>query len=82
MVDLYNTMPSFRTQYIIVAPDNRRSKVVKEANKTSKRVLQARFMPYSSLEQLYKRAINLDHSVMDTDIDVLLRFFSEEVVKK
>ncbi len=45
--------PPFPTRYVIVAPDEDRSKVIKEANKPQFHDLNTRFFPYSAVEELY-----------------------------
>jgi len=41
------------TRYVIVAPDEDRDKVIREANKIQFRDMNARFFPYSAVEELY-----------------------------
>ena len=53
MKGLQDAMPAFNTRYVIVAPDNDREKVVEEANRPQFLSLDARFFPYSSVEELY-----------------------------
>ncbi len=53
MKGLQDTMPSFKTRYVIVAPDDDREKVVEEANRSQFKSLDARFFPYSAVEELY-----------------------------
>lgn len=53
MKGLLDTMPSFKTRYVIVAPDDDREKVVEEANRPQFKSLDARFFPYSAVEELY-----------------------------
>ncbi len=53
MKGLQDAMPSFKTRYVIVAPDNDREKVVEEANRTQFLSLDARYFSYSSVEELY-----------------------------
>jgi len=53
MKNLYDALPPFPTRYVIVAPDADRAKVVEEANKPMFRPLNARFCPYSAVEELY-----------------------------
>lgn len=50
--------PPILTRYVIVAPDEDREKVVREANKEQFRDLQARFFPYSAVEELYAICIS------------------------
>lgn len=44
--------PPFPTRYVIVASDDERHKVIKEANKDQFRDLNTRFFPYSAVEEL------------------------------
>lgn len=53
MKGLYDTMPAFKTRYVIVAPDEDRDKVVIEANRPQFKCLEARYFAYSSVEELY-----------------------------
>ena len=53
MKGLQDTMPSFNTRYVIVAPDNDREKVVEEANRPQFVSLDTRYFSYSSVEELY-----------------------------
>ncbi len=53
MQKLQSLIPGIKTKYVIVAPDEMRSKVKSEANKTIYRELEALFFPYSAVEELY-----------------------------
>lgn len=53
MQGLQQNMPSFLTRYVIVAPDDDRERVVYEINRPQFRSLDARYFPYSSVEELY-----------------------------
>lgn len=53
MKGLQDLLPPFPTRYVVVAPDEDRDKVVREANRTQFRSLDARFFPYSAVEELY-----------------------------
>jgi type II restriction enzyme len=53
MKGLQDLLPPFPTRYVVVAPDEDRDKVVREANRSQFRSLNARFFPYSSVEELY-----------------------------
>lgn len=53
MKGLKDAMPSFMTRYVIVAPDDDRKKVVDEINRPQFQDLDARYFPYSSVEELY-----------------------------
>lgn len=52
MMGLQETIPSFRTRYVIVAPDEERHKVTREINRPQFRALEARYFPYSAVEEL------------------------------
>lgn len=53
MKGFQDRIPSINTRYVIVAPDKDRDKVVEEANRQQFRSLDARYFPYSSVEELY-----------------------------
>lgn len=53
MKGLQDAMPAFNTRYVIVAPDADREKVVDEINRAQFISLDARYFPYSSVEELY-----------------------------
>ncbi|MBG9943865.1 restriction endonuclease NmeDIP [Brevibacillus formosus] len=53
MLGLYNHIKGFQTRYVIVAPDEDREKVVREANREEFLPLNTRFFPYSAVEELY-----------------------------
>ncbi len=53
MKNFYDRFPPFPTRYVIVAPDEDREKVVKESNKPQFKELDAKFFPYSAVEELY-----------------------------
>jgi type II restriction enzyme len=53
MLKFMNTIPSITTKFTIVAPNELRNKVVSEANNPAFRILRARFMPYSTVRELY-----------------------------
>lgn len=53
MKGLQDAIPAFATRFVIVAPDEDREKVIYEANREQFRCLDARFFPYSSVEELY-----------------------------
>ncbi len=46
-------MPAFKTRYVVVAPDDDRERVINEANRPQFLGLEARYFPYSSVEELY-----------------------------
>lgn len=53
MLKLFNVMPSITTKFTIVAPNDLRNKVVSEANDIAFRSLDIRYMPYSTVRELY-----------------------------
>lgn len=53
MKNFKDKFPPFPTRYVIVAPDEDRDKVIKEANKPQFHDLNTRFFPYSAVEELY-----------------------------
>ena len=53
MKGLQDAMPAFNTRYVIVAPDDDREKVIDEVNRPQFVSLDARYFPYSAVEELY-----------------------------
>ncbi|WP_307893573.1 restriction endonuclease [Bacillus swezeyi] len=53
MKGLQDTIPAFLTRYVIVAPDEERDKVLREANRLQFQSLNVRYFPYSAVEELY-----------------------------
>ncbi len=53
MKNFKDKYPPYPTRYVIVAPDETRDKVIKEANKPQFLDLNTRFFPYSAVEELY-----------------------------
>jgi len=53
MKNFKDKFPPFPTRYVIVAPDEDREKVIKEANKPQFQDLNTRYFPYSAVEELY-----------------------------
>jgi hypothetical protein len=53
MLKFMSTIPSITAKFTITAPDDLRNKVVSEANNAAFRSLKARFMPYSTVRELY-----------------------------
>lgn len=53
MKNFKDKFPPFPTRYVIVAPDEDRDKVLKEANKPQFRDLNTRYFTYSAVEELY-----------------------------
>ncbi len=53
MKGLQDAAPAIQTRYVIVAPDEDREKAIREANREQFVSLDARFFPYSAVEELY-----------------------------
>ena len=53
MKGLQDMIPAIKTRYVIVAPDEDRNKVLKEINREQFKSLNAQYLPYSSVEELY-----------------------------
>ncbi len=53
MKGFQDLLPPFPTRYVIVAPDEERDKVIREAHRPQFQSLDAKFFPYSSVEELY-----------------------------
>ncbi|MFC1496695.1 restriction endonuclease [Candidatus Margulisiibacteriota bacterium] len=54
MKNLQDTLPAFEaTRWVVVAPDEIRDKVIREANKEQFHPLKTKFFPYSGVEELY-----------------------------
>lgn len=53
MKGLQDTIPSLKTRYVIVAPDDDRQKVIEEANRSQFHSLNVKYFPYSAVEELY-----------------------------
>lgn len=53
MKNFKDKFPPFPTRYVIVAPDEDRDKVIREANKPQFSDLDTKFFPYSAVEELY-----------------------------
>ena len=53
MKNFYDLFPPFPTNYVIVAPDEDRNKVVQEANLLQFKELKTKFLPYSAVNELY-----------------------------
>lgn len=53
MKNFKDNFPPFPTRYVIVAPDEDRDKVIKEATKPQFRDLDTKYFTYSSVEELY-----------------------------
>ena len=53
MQEFRRSFPAFETTFVIVAPDELRNKVVTKANQKIFSELKAKFMPYSTVRELY-----------------------------
>ena len=53
MKGLFETMPPYPTRWTIVAGDEHRDKVMREANRPQFRNMNPKFFPYSAVEELY-----------------------------
>lgn len=53
MKNFQDKFPPFPTRYVIVAPDEDRDKVIREANKPQFRDLNTKYFTYSAVEELY-----------------------------
>lgn len=53
MKNFQDKLPQFPTRWVIVAPDEIRDKVIKEANKEQFHSLNTKFFPYSAVEELF-----------------------------
>ena len=53
MKNFKDKFPPYPTRYVIVAPDEDRDKVIKEANKPQFKDLNTRYFTYSAVEELY-----------------------------
>jgi type II restriction enzyme len=53
MKNFKDRFPPFPTRYVIVAPDEDRDKVIREANKPQFKDLDTRYFTYSAVEELY-----------------------------
>jgi type II restriction enzyme len=53
MRNFKDAIPPIQSRYVIVAPDEDRSHVIKEANKPMFKELNTQYFPYSSVEELY-----------------------------
>jgi type II restriction enzyme len=57
MKNFKDRFPPFPTRYVIVAPDEDRNKVVREANKPQFVDMNVKFFPYSAVDELYALCI-------------------------
>lgn len=80
MLKFKETLPSVNMTFTIVAPDDLRGKVVSEANNAVFRPLEARFMPYSKVQELYGfiRRYSLSSKAVNRDF---IELFMENIVE-
>jgi type II restriction enzyme len=78
MSKLRETLGDISPIYVIVAPDQLRSKVVSEANDKHFRALKARFMPYSTVREMY--SLIQRYPLTGTVDHRFVRAFMEQVV--
>lgn len=75
MLNFSEKLPRFQTRYVIVAPDDDRQLVIKEASKDIFKRLNALYFPYSAVEELYylcgKRNLNRN-SVTEEFLDCFM----------
>jgi type II restriction enzyme len=75
MLKFYKKLPRFQTRYVIVAPDDDRQRVIKEASQDLYKPLDIRYFPYSAVEELFyiceKRKLNR-HSVNEEFLDCFM----------
>lgn len=75
MFNFYTKLPRFQTRYVIVAPDDDRQHVIKEASKDMFKPLNTLYFPYSAVEELYylceKRNLN-KQSVTEEFLDCFM----------
>jgi len=74
MLKLKETIPSIKTNYTIVSPIKFRNKVVTEANNRAFRSLDVKYMPYSTVNELYGfiNKFNLTKSLQHDLVDSFL----------
>ncbi len=70
MKNFQSALPQFPTRWTIVAPDEDRNKVIAQCNKHQFRELNARYFPYSAVEELYslcerRKIQGVDDSFLD-----------------
>jgi hypothetical protein len=80
MLKFRGAVPSIKVSYTIVAPNGLRAKVVSEANNEAFRVLHARFMPYTTVQELYGliQKYNLSSANLDR---AFIEPFMEDIVE-
>ena len=80
MLKFREVLPSLSMNYTIVAPNDIRNKVVSEANNMAFRSLRARYMPYSTVRELYGliQRYNLSNVVERTFIEPFMEKITED----
>lgn len=53
MENLYTSIRNLKTRYVIVAPDDDRQEAIEKINRPQFRSIEARYFPYSSVEELF-----------------------------
>ncbi|MCL2698393.1 MAG: hypothetical protein FWE74_10000 [Oscillospiraceae bacterium] len=75
MLKFYTTLPRFQTRYVIVAADDDRHHVIKEASNSIFKPLNVQYFSYSAVEELYylceKRSLNRE-SVNEKFLDCFM----------
>ncbi len=79
MLKFRETVPSIATKFTIVAPDRLRNKVVLEANNRVFSNMSGRFMPYSTIRELY--GLIQKYSLSDVVERNFIEPFMEKVVE-
>ena len=70
MQALQTALPSFQTRYVIVAPDEDRDKVLRECNREQFRGMNALYLPYSAVDELYSLCVRRNlYGVTDKFLD-------------
>jgi type II restriction enzyme len=78
MQKLHSLAPALSTTFTIVAPNELRNKVVNEANQSVFRVLNTKYMPYSTVRELY--GLIRRYSLTDVVDHTFIKPFMENVV--
>lgn len=79
MKNFYDRIPRYEdTRFVIVAPDEDRHKVFKEANKPQFADLKVKFFPYSAVEELYslckrRNIVGVDEKFVDSFMEQTLK---------
>ena len=77
MKGFQDKLPPFPTRYVIVAPDEDREKVAREANREQFKKLNVRFFPYSAVEEMYglcqrRRLLGVTEEFLDTFMEPMV----------